>query len=249
MPKPFFGLQLVFDSDYYRHMQQSHNDEQDATFLINALHLNKEDAILDIGTGNGRILFELHKRGFSNLTGIEISEAVLSQARNKVGNLPINFILDDFLKYNFKNKYSKIFSFFTGFGYYSDIDNEKFIQKVAKILRQDGLFLLDLTNVEYIKKQAQESIVRDLGNVKYSVKNCIDAKTLRMHTVCDINDTVNHINKKYGFSYRYYSDDEIKKLFSKFSLKIHKTYGDYHCGELNNSSKRAIYIMRSSARN
>src|SRR3990170_7006417 len=45
--------------------------------------LDKRKKILDIGTGNGRFLFELAKKGFNDLHGIDLAENLLSVAQKK----------------------------------------------------------------------------------------------------------------------------------------------------------------------
>ncbi len=44
---------------------------------------DKSANILDIGTGNGRFIFELAKKGYKNLNGIDLSERLLSIARER----------------------------------------------------------------------------------------------------------------------------------------------------------------------
>ena len=45
--------------------------------------LEKSAKILDVGTGNGRFIFELAKKGFKNLHGIDMAERLLSIARER----------------------------------------------------------------------------------------------------------------------------------------------------------------------
>lgn len=40
-------------------------------------YLNQEDAILDIGCGTARTTFALYKKGFQNLTGNDLTPAML----------------------------------------------------------------------------------------------------------------------------------------------------------------------------
>ncbi|KAL6286724.1 hypothetical protein ACE6H2_011114 [Prunus campanulata] len=57
-------------------------------------------SVLDIGTGNGLLLQELSKQGFSNLTGTDYSEGAIDLARSLAGRdgLPnIHFLVDDVL--------------------------------------------------------------------------------------------------------------------------------------------------------
>ncbi|XP_021832076.1 EEF1A lysine methyltransferase 2 [Prunus avium] len=57
-------------------------------------------SVLDIGTGNGLLLQELSKQGFSDLTGTDYSEGAIDLARSLAGRdgLPnIHFLVDDVL--------------------------------------------------------------------------------------------------------------------------------------------------------
>lgn len=57
-------------------------------------------SVLDVGTGNGLLLQELAKQGFSDLTGIDYSEGAIDLARNLAesnGFANINFLVDDVL--------------------------------------------------------------------------------------------------------------------------------------------------------
>ncbi|KAI4972659.1 hypothetical protein ZWY2020_003584 [Hordeum vulgare] len=58
-------------------------------------------SVLDIGTGSGRLLQQLAKQGFSDLTGIDYSEAAIELVRNlaiRDGFEHINFLVDDVLE-------------------------------------------------------------------------------------------------------------------------------------------------------
>ncbi|QHO39486.1 hypothetical protein HN873_013452 [Arachis hypogaea] len=57
-------------------------------------------SVLDIGTGNGLLLQELAKQGFSDLTGTDYSEGAISLAQsvaNRDGFSDIKFLVDDVL--------------------------------------------------------------------------------------------------------------------------------------------------------
>ena len=60
-------------------------------------YLYQDDAILDIGCGTGRTTFALYKKGFQNITGIDLTPAMLNEAEKIAHeyNLDIPFILGD----------------------------------------------------------------------------------------------------------------------------------------------------------
>ncbi|KAG0459683.1 hypothetical protein HPP92_022811 [Vanilla planifolia] len=67
--------------------------------------------VLDIGTGNGLLLQELFKQGFSDLTGTDYSEGAIELARNlaaRNGFSHIKFLIDDVLETKLENKFQLV---------------------------------------------------------------------------------------------------------------------------------------------
>ncbi|KAJ3700770.1 hypothetical protein LUZ61_004475 [Rhynchospora tenuis] len=68
-------------------------------------------SVLDVGTGNGRLLQELSKQGFNDLTGIDFSEAAIEVARNlanREGFPHVNFLVDDVLETKLEKKFQLV---------------------------------------------------------------------------------------------------------------------------------------------
>ncbi|KAJ1443204.1 S-adenosyl-L-methionine-dependent methyltransferase [Sesbania bispinosa] len=68
-------------------------------------------SVLDIGTGNGLLLQELAKQGFSNLTGTDYSEGAISLARslaNRDGFSNIKFLVDDVLETKLEQEFQLV---------------------------------------------------------------------------------------------------------------------------------------------
>lgn len=64
---------------------------------LESLGVQKDSRILDLGCGYGRILHALHLRGYTNLTGVEISKKLLVRA--KVNNHRVSFIQSNLLSF------------------------------------------------------------------------------------------------------------------------------------------------------
>lgn len=68
-------------------------------------------SVLDIGTGNGLLLHELAKQGFSDLTGTDYSEGAIELARSiaiRDGFPNINFLVDDILETKLGRKFQLV---------------------------------------------------------------------------------------------------------------------------------------------
>ncbi|XP_010253369.1 PREDICTED: protein-lysine N-methyltransferase Mettl10-like [Nelumbo nucifera] len=67
--------------------------------------------VLDIGTGNGLLLHELAKQGFSDLTGIDYSEGAINLAQrlaDRDGFSNINFLVDDVLETKLEKQFQLV---------------------------------------------------------------------------------------------------------------------------------------------
>ncbi|KAL8472666.1 hypothetical protein ACS0TY_029762 [Phlomoides rotata] len=68
-------------------------------------------SVLDVGTGNGLLLQELSKQGFSDLTGTDYSEGAIDLARNlahREGLPNIKFLVDDVLETKVDRKFQLV---------------------------------------------------------------------------------------------------------------------------------------------
>ena len=199
--------------------------QKDVDFLVNALNLKKGDKILDLCCGHGRHTIELKKRGFS-IDGLDFSKYLLRIAKTnaKRENLKINFYQQDIHSINIENKYDKIFLFFSEFGLF---DPDIVLSNVVKLLKNQGIFLLDFDNVfrlvQKLAKSQKSDYEFDVMNMELKEKG----------------------NKK-RWGVRYYTFSELKLLLNKAGLKIDKAFGDYNGSSLTIASRRMIVRTKKS---
>ncbi|KAF0918344.1 hypothetical protein E2562_023515 [Oryza meyeriana var. granulata] len=125
MEPPMLGLQNYQDGAYAEYLsnfqERSHADDWFGTENMDVLVgwtknlcSNKDlpnCSVLDIGTGSGRLLQQLAKQGFSDLTGIDHSEGAIEIARTLAihdGFEQINFLVDDVLESKLERRFELV---------------------------------------------------------------------------------------------------------------------------------------------
>jgi len=127
----------------------------------------------------------------------------IAKSRAEQQNLQIKFYKQNIHNINLKTKYDKIFLFFSEFGLF---DANKVLKNVSKILKINGLFLLDCDNVfrliQYLIKHPNVPYKFDFINMKLKEK------------------------QKTNYGVRYYIVPELKTLFQNNGLKVISIYGN-----------------------
>lgn len=108
-------------------------------------YFNPEDRILDIGCGAGRTTIGLYELGYHLVEGLDLSEAMITQARkiSKELNYNINFMVGDaaYLDYNDETFEAALFSF-NGIMQIPGRKNRiKVLKEIKRVLKPEGYFL------------------------------------------------------------------------------------------------------------
>lgn len=76
--------------------------------LIQSLNLNKEEAIIDIGGGDSKLVDFLLAEGYQNLTVLDISGAAIQKAKKRLGNLAekVQWVETDILEFKPSQNYA-----------------------------------------------------------------------------------------------------------------------------------------------
>lgn len=105
-PKPYSLSGAKLRGEFFSSPGQNAQDINDLFFNLIYTNTPPKTRILDIGTGNAFVLEQLAKRypfHFGKLVGIDISEEMLSNARERVSNLDIALQQGDNLNLPFEN--------------------------------------------------------------------------------------------------------------------------------------------------
>ncbi|MFC1539560.1 class I SAM-dependent methyltransferase [Candidatus Latescibacterota bacterium] len=105
----------------------------------------KESVIVDLACGNGKLLYFFKQRGFTNITGVDISPEQVMFARKVVSNVilaNINDFLDD---------YQETFDLITGFDIIEHFNKDEvlnFLDNCYAALKPNGRIILKTLNAD-----------------------------------------------------------------------------------------------------
>nr|CAD7408503.1 unnamed protein product [Timema poppensis] len=121
----------------------------------------KDDAIIDLGCGNGMQLIELSREGFTNLTGVDYSETAIILAKavaDAQQNATVKYEVCDILAEDSENIYPLMPSCYAVVldkGTYDAISlhpenakekRVKYVERVGRLLKQQGLLIITSCN-------------------------------------------------------------------------------------------------------
>ena len=105
----FDPIDLSFYADAVLDELVSGEPKIDGTILLD-LARQAAGPILELGCGYGRITIPLAQRGVQDLTGLELSAPSLAYARERAGNLPIQWVEADVRDFHLNRRYAFIFA-------------------------------------------------------------------------------------------------------------------------------------------
>ncbi|KAK1301448.1 hypothetical protein QJS10_CPB12g00309 [Acorus calamus] len=122
-------------------------------------------SVLDVGTGNGLLLHELAKLGFSHLTGTDYSEGAIDLARNlavRDGLTSITFLVDDILETKLERQFRLVIDkgTFDAIGLHPDgsIRRLMYWDSVSKLVVPGGILVVTSCN------NTKDELVQEVDN-------------------------------------------------------------------------------------
>ncbi|MDD4294406.1 MAG: methyltransferase domain-containing protein [Candidatus Omnitrophica bacterium] len=149
----------IFNAYYLRTDGDVVNDDditrQEIDSYLKVVNLEKTDSILDMCCGQGRHCFELARRGFLKVHGLDRSRYLIQRARKSVREmgLPLVFKEGDARKHSFPEASFDCVSILgNSFGYFENLsDDIKVLKSIQFMLKPNGKIFLDVADGEYLK--------------------------------------------------------------------------------------------------
>lgn len=116
-------------------------DKWDGQAFIEAMELNQNKSVLEIGVGTGRLALRTAPK-CGKFCGIDMSSKTVERAKENLSKLPnVRIVCGDFLTYSFGETFDVIYSSLT----FMHIKNKQAaLNKVAALLNDGGRFVLSI---------------------------------------------------------------------------------------------------------
>ena len=233
----FHGLAL----DLWRKAIPPEQTKAEAEFLVNHLNCESGAQLLDLPCGNGRLSFEMAKRGYQ-VTGVDISVEFIEEAHASVTRLinppseaggtdylpRVEFILGDMRRIEDESIYDGAYCFGNSFGFLDYADMEIFLGGVARALKPGGRFIIETgMAAESILTHFEEQACYEVGDITMTVKerylaaeSCIDSEY-----IFEQNGKTETCLAKHWI----YTSAEIQRVLRRAGFVIVNLYGSLKC--------------------
>jgi ubiquinone/menaquinone biosynthesis C-methylase UbiE len=205
-------------------------DRNVVKFIIKVLDCKRGDKILDLGSGSGEHTRFLAKKGIK-CVGVEITPSLVSHARKKAKqeNVKVKYVIQDMRKIDYKEEFDYCIIISGTFGFFSNYQNLRLLNKIRKALKPEGKLLMDIKNAKNPGKSGKSWMQINngylLGESKYDFLNHRESGE---YIFIDKTGKLNIMKKDLKReSQRFYTISEIKQMLHKSGLKFLNAYCGY----------------------
>ncbi len=186
-------------------------------------------AVLDVGCGRGRHARVLARRGY-RVTGIDLSEDVLAQARTRADDegLVLTFRRSDMREPACDACFDGVINLFTTFGYFEDeADHLRAVRAMAAALRPGGWLFQDFLNASYVRSHLVPEDAHVHAGVEIRQQRWIaDGRIGKRITLHDRHAPRNGTRGPFFESVRLLTLDDFRALYAAAGLTLSATFGD-----------------------
>lgn len=134
--------------------------DETLAFIEAKLELAPGAAVFDQCCGSGRLSIPLARRGYE-VIGVDQARRYIESARDKAATeeLAAEFVTADAFEYRPEKPVQGAINWWTSFGYGTDVENQKMLQRAYESLVPGGIFLLDTFNLIGVLRNFKRHVV------------------------------------------------------------------------------------------
>ncbi len=225
------------------------SNAHDIEILHRDLHLSKNDSILDVWCGYGRISNILLKDDF-DVAGIDYYEDFIKEAI-RISWSAGSYVLWNFtqLRNSFKEgAFDKAYSMYSCLWHGSRKDDQNTFESIAGTLKKWWLFLLEYENLVY-HSQAQNSQKNEFYEIDWKYRRVLKIKMEALESRLSIGNELWDLQSQeklhsWDFLLNLYTQWEIRNMALMYDLELISVHGRYSDGEVYWYEPQAFFVFR-----
>lgn len=158
------GLPIEYQQmpEYFDAHNINEQTETKNALIEKLLKEQKVRTVLDMTCGTGSQVFYLAERGY-DVIGNDVSPALINMARNKAKKMArnITFIEGDMREVTV-GKFDAVITIFNAIGHLTKVDFEKALKNIHVNLKEDGIYIFDIFNLQAITDEIIDDFVMDI---------------------------------------------------------------------------------------
>jgi 2-polyprenyl-3-methyl-5-hydroxy-6-metoxy-1,4-benzoquinol methylase len=229
--------EFSLEARFYDKIWGRHDYDADVKFLADFFRKHHCRSVIDIGCGTGNHALRLSKMGYQ-VTGVDVSPTMLKIAKAKDKEAKIRFIQGDMKK--LEKVISKGQRFDAGiclgqvFSHLmTDKDVQAFLNRLHKILKQNGLFVFSARNAkkineEYLNKLRLDHMLNEeklqLLMLGHNIRDSQDPNIIVWNPIYIIKENSKVDLQIREHKLRWFEFSTLKKIITKNGFKIVTIY-------------------------
>jgi cyclopropane fatty-acyl-phospholipid synthase-like methyltransferase len=250
----FHGVAL----DLWRKAVPPEHAKAEADFLVRALRCDAGSHLLDVPCGNGRLSFELARRGY-RVTGVDLSAEFIEEASGTAASVlnppadaggtdlaaQVEFVLGDMRNVEGSSIYDGAYCFGNSFGFLAYEDMEKFLNGVARALKPGARFIVEtgmaaesaIPKFTELESHQIEDILCTIKEKYLATEGCIDTEYVFER---------NGVSESSFAKHWIYTAAEIRRMLERAGFAVLNLYGSLKCGPFVLASDELFVVAQKS---
>jgi SAM-dependent methyltransferase len=225
--------------------------EPDGLFLLDYAK-KLAGPVLELGCGTGRVTIPMAQDNI-DITGLDLVPGMIERARQKAGDLPIQWVIDDARTFQLEQTFRLIFETGSVFQHLlTRPDQEAYLARVREHLEDDGLFIIavmfpqpdlfdavETEKVWFTYKSPTGREIRVSGTEFYDPIRQVKLETAYRRWT---DENGQEILKVAPLSLRFVFPQEMEALLHYNGFKILERYGDWDSSPLTGESTLMVLV-------
>lgn len=193
--------------------------------MISWLDLPSGSKVLDLCCGMGRHSLVLAEAGYE-VTGVDLSEALLREARSQKGAEQVTWLRSDMRKLPLAGGFDAVVNLFTSFGYFEEDEEQvKVLCEIHRMLKPGGKFIIDYLNPAHVIRNLVPHSTREDGENLIDESRRIESGYVKKDII--LTTKSDSAPRKYHERVKLYPLEKFQEMIEKAGLQLEAVHGSY----------------------